>query len=144
MLVDQVEVVVQGGLPGAAGEDRPAGVAQQLAAAAPEVEAKVVDGVVAIRLAGDDAAIEIVVRPGEEAGEIEELAPGRGRGERATVLALEVELLARVLEEVGPVHEDLRPVVVGETPGTAVIVLLEAEDGRGPAGRPIGRRVGST
>ena len=64
-------------------QGRPAGI-EELAAAAPELEGEVVEGVVAVGESGEDGAVETRGRIGEEAGDLLRTPPmwraARGRG----------------------------------------------------------------
>ena len=65
----------------------------QFAAAAPELQCKVIEGIVAIGIAGKDCAVEPLRRPGEEAGHIFKLPPGARRLEIISISRAEGSLL---------------------------------------------------
>src|SRR5829696_8767933 len=75
-VVYQPPIEVERGNRGRGIQGRHTGGVDQFAVAAPELEAEVVDGVVAIGVAGEDGAPLPGFRTGEEAGHYRELVPG--------------------------------------------------------------------
>ncbi len=119
-----------------------AGGVGQLAGAAPELEAEIVDRVMPIRVGGEHRAIEILLRPGEEARDVLELRPAARRGQRVAIARGEGHPLGGRLEQIAAVDKALRPVVVGHAIDR-IAELLETSQRRRPAMRVVGDRRGA-